>query len=92
MDRKTLEWMGERVKKGEDIVAKIDHLNKVKERLPYGGGIEFRDIHGNLCCRIASHKEPGVPETSRLVRKLRGTLIELIDAEIARLEQELTEL
>lgn len=86
MDRKTLEYMADRVDKAKKIIRRIEELTKSAERVIDIREFSTRDIHTNHLFSIHGDQHP------ELLQTLRQGLMKMITDEIARLEQELAEL
>ncbi|WP_428909446.1 hypothetical protein [Niallia sp. Krafla_26] len=83
MDLKTLEYMKERVKKAENLVFRINELNKAIKKIEVAEKTMFSTKqHGNYV----------ELDGFELVKDLKASSIVCIEKEIARLEKELAEL
>jgi hypothetical protein len=97
MDRKTLEYLESRAKQGRALLNRIEKLNWMKKRVEYEHLVVVyarTDGEHGAEYRFGAHtgKESSDPWESKTQRLMIGTLIQEIDAEIARLEQKLAEL
>jgi hypothetical protein len=87
MDRKALEWMGERVNKGKDIVRSIEALEKFAKRIEEDkGDFGVRVDSPRKWCAVGGD----VDQNSRAA--IAKAAAEAARKEIERLEQELAEL
>lgn len=83
MDRKTLEYMQERVNKANSLIRRIDQFNKSLEKIQIAEKVAFSTKqHGNFV----------ELEGYELLKVIRKKSIEAINQEIERLEKELAEL
>lgn len=87
MDRKTLEYMKERVEKAEEIIARLDHLTKIASDLAKHPEYADITVHtGSSLFRVWQHQH------GRMLNKIVDSIINSVADEIAHLEQELAEL
>ncbi|SMF88077.1 hypothetical protein SAMN05661091_4101 [Paenibacillus uliginis N3/975] len=92
MDQKTLEWMAERVTKGKAIMRKIEELNRTRTGMIICDRMRFFDKHGNTTGHIDSFAKKPDLGSNELIGEINTLVIEAINREITRLEQELAEL
>ncbi len=98
MDLKTLEYLEQRAKKGRAVVSRINELLIMKKRIEKGHKVVVHagDYRVNDYANYQLAENVGVqpPDSfrERAQARMIAILLEEIDAEIARLEQELAEL
>lgn len=92
MDIKTLEYMEERAKQARLVVKKISDLTNTAEKIMNVERINLQDYHGNGLAHIHSNSYNNERDSKELMIGIKSSLLNLINKEIAKLEQELAEL
>ena len=92
MDRKTLEYMDERVQKAKEIIATIASLAKKAEMIATTSNISFIDHNLNTKATLESRSYSNVRGQENLIKAIKSFAIEEINREIAALEEELAKL
>jgi hypothetical protein len=83
MDRKTLEYMEERAKKGRKLVSKIAELANTIREVKNADEFYFQGISDNVYIKV---------KDSTFLEKIKDSYVVSVVEEIERLEQELAEL